>query len=210
MVLKSSHSYTNNANNNNIIFSLSGCLSLMTKVSTSLFLMSALLLSGCEQNTTEVLGLNSAELETPAINPIELEFDSIGNLKPNSEYNESSITLPISCRNDNIISAYNNKQSSIQVKGCGNVKAVLSDDTEGSRHQRFIVELDNTKPKHTVLIAHNIDLAPRVAGLTQGDDIVFYGEYEYNEQGGVVHWTHHDPAARHQHGWIEREGKRFQ
>ena len=47
----------------------------------------------------------------------------------------------------------------------------------------------------TVMIAHNIDRAPRVP-FKKGDDVTFRGEYVWNAQGGVVHWTH-DPR-----GWI--------
>jgi hypothetical protein len=103
--------------------------------------------------------------------------------------------------------AFEQKQSDVQVGAEGRVTRVLSDDNEGSRHQRFIVELFSG---HTVLIAHNIDLAPRVADLKVGDRVSFYGEYEWNPQGGVVHWTHHDPAGRHEGGWVELNGVRFE
>ncbi len=74
-------------------------------------------------------------------------------------------------------------------------------------HQRFIVRLASGQ---TVLIAHNIDLAPRVAGLTVGATVRFQGEYEWNDRGGLVHWTHHDPEGRRSAGWIEYRGTRYQ
>ena len=84
---------------------------------------------------------------------------------------------------------------------------MLRDDDEGSRHQRLIVELESG---HTVLVAHNIDVAPRVSSVREGDLLRFFGEYEWNEQGGVIHWTHHDPAGRHAGGWLEHEGSRYE
>ncbi len=93
-----------------------------------------------------------------------------------------------------------------QVEGSGMVMRVLSDDNDGSRHQRFILELSSGR---TVLVAHNIDLAPRISGLENGDTVSFFGEYETNDRGGVIHWTHHDPQGRHVDGWLEHEGQRY-
>ena len=76
-----------------------------------------------------------------------------------------------------------------------------------SRHQRFIVQLASGQ---TLLVAHNIDLAPRVADLKPGHIVAFYGEYEWNERGGVIHWTHHDPRGQHAAGWVEHNGVRYQ
>jgi hypothetical protein len=96
--------------------------------------------------------------------------------------------------------AFEQRTSNIQVEGQGVVQSVLSDDNDGSRHQRFIVALASGQ---TLLITHNIDLAPRVAGLRKGDVVSFSGEYEWNAKGGVIHWTHHDPSKRHPAGWIK-------
>ena len=113
--------------------------------------------------------------------------------------------LPGGTGTDIIVQAYETRTSSVWVEAGGRVERLLSDDNEGSRHQRFIIEV---APGHTVLVAHNIDLAERVP-VSRGDAITFRGEYEYNDRGGVIHWTHHDPQGRHAGGWIEHRGERY-
>ena len=103
--------------------------------------------------------------------------------------------------------AFENQVSNLQVAGEGIVEKVLQDDTKGSAHQRIILRVG---PDQTVLIAHNIDLAPRVGNIKKGDRLEFYGEYEWNNKGGVVHWTHRDPNRKHIDGWIMHEGKRYE
>jgi hypothetical protein len=103
--------------------------------------------------------------------------------------------------------AFKTRTSNVQVEGEGIVTSILADDLAGSRHQRFIVRLASGQ---TVLIAHNIDLAPRVASLQEGDSIGFYGEYVWNAQGGMVHWTHHDTQGRHVAGWLKHKGRTYQ
>lgn len=105
-----------------------------------------------------------------------------------------------------IAAAYQNRQSDLQVQGSGRVVRVLPDDNEGSRHQRFILELETGQ---TLLVSHNIDLAPRIDSLQRGDTVEFFGEYEWNDRGGVLHWTHHDPRGRHVDGWLRHEGKTY-
>lgn len=105
-----------------------------------------------------------------------------------------------------ILAAFRARRSDMQVEGFGTVQRTLPDDNEGSRHQRFILELSNG---HTLLVAHNIDLAPRLP-LEAGDRVGFFGEFEWSERGGVLHWTHHDPGGRHVGGWLELDGQRFE
>lgn len=106
-----------------------------------------------------------------------------------------------------LTAAFESHRSNLQVEGSGRVSRVLPDDNDGSRHQRFIVQLGTGQ---TVLVAHNIDLAARVASLKVGDPVEFNGEYEWNERGGVIHWTHRDPQRRHVDGWIRHNGRTYQ
>lgn len=108
---------------------------------------------------------------------------------------------------DPIASAFRDQRSGVQVTGRGMVTRILSDDDDGDRHQRFIVSLPSGQ---TLLMAHNIDLAPRVDPLRPGDFVEFNGVYEWNEKGGVIHWTHADPSRRHPAGWIKAGGRVFQ
>lgn len=101
---------------------------------------------------------------------------------------------------------YERKQSDAIVEGRAEVIRLLPDDNEGSRHQKFIIRIDRGL---TVLISHNIDLAPRVP-LRAGETIGFKGEYEWTDKGGVIHWTHHDPKQWREGGWIEHDGRRYE
>ena len=106
-----------------------------------------------------------------------------------------------------IANAFANRISNLQVSGQGIVIKVLPDDNSGSRHQKFILKLTNGQ---TLLVAHNIDLAARVSELIEGDSIVFNGQYEWNEKGGVLHWTHRDPNGSHPSGWLQHQGQTYQ
>ena len=103
--------------------------------------------------------------------------------------------------------AYHSGLSGVQLRDAGLVVKILSDDNKGSRHQRFILKMPVGL---TVLIAHNIDLAPRIKNINVGDTVEFYGQYEWNDKVGVVHWTHHDPAGRHVGGWLRHNGTMYE
>ena len=106
-----------------------------------------------------------------------------------------------------IARAFANHARDIRVDGSGSVSRVLSDDNQGERHQRFLVLLPTGQ---SILIVHNIEIAPRVDNLRVGDEIEFEGEYVWNERGGLVHWTHHDPSRRHRPGWVKHAGHVYQ
>ena len=118
--------------------------------------------------------------------------------EPNLEPSQATDDL------DRIARAFQQRQSDLQVRSSGQVLAVLPDDHDGSRHQKFILELPNGQ---TVLGAHNSDQAPRIQSMQEQDQLEFYGEYEYSDKGGVIHWTHHDPARKHVDGWLKHQGR---
>lgn len=97
------------------------------------------------------------------------------------------------------------RESGFMVTVDARVSKLLRDDREGSRHQRFLIELDDGQ---TLLVAHNIDLAKRVE-IEVGDPVRVRGQYEWNDRGGLLHWTHHDPDGDHPGGWIESDGRRI-
>ena len=114
----------------------------------------------------------------------------------------------VSAGGDQILTdAFANHRSNVQVQGGGIVTRVLADDNDGSRHQRFIIQLGSGQ---TLLIAHNIDISSRIDSLKEGDRVAFNGVYEWNPQGGMIHWTHHDPAGRHLSGWVKHNGRTYQ
>jgi hypothetical protein len=103
--------------------------------------------------------------------------------------------------------AFDDHARDLRVEGQGTVARVLKDDNEGGRHQRFIVRLASGQ---TLLVAHNIDVAPRVAALSRGDKVAFSGVYEWSAEGGAIHWTHRDPDGRQPPGWLRCNGRSYQ
>ncbi len=102
---------------------------------------------------------------------------------------------------------HDRKRSGEMVTASGTVVKLLPDDNIGSRHQRLLVEVDATDI--TIKLAHNIDLAPRIPA-SEGDRLTFRGEYQWNELGGAIHWTHHDPKQWREGGWVDAASKRYE
>ena len=110
----------------------------------------------------------------------------------------------LASQDDTVAHAFQNGISDLVVEIKGEVIRLLPDDLKGSRHQRFIIRLLSGQ---TLLISHNIDLAQRIDDLQVGDHVELRGEYEWNNKGGVVHWTHHDPQFRRPGGWIKHQNE---
>ena len=104
-----------------------------------------------------------------------------------------------------LMEAFKNHQSKLWLEVDGTISRILKDDLKGDRHQKFILKLANG---HTVLVAHNIDLATKVP-LKQNDSVLIRARYEWSKQGGVLHWTHRDPRMHIEGGWIQHKGKKY-
>lgn len=171
---------------------------------TSCFILTLGIIIGlvaCDKNNAT----NVTDTKTAIVNETKLHSSNYAASDANRTAAKSE-----ACNNDLIVQQYQakNPNKKIQVRGCGQVIKLLKDDNDGSRHQKFLIRIDHD-PAITVLVAHNIDLAARVANIEVGTPISFYGEYIYNNKGGVVHWTHKDPSARHQNGWLDYQGQRY-
>src|SRR5690349_8775207 len=75
--------------------------------------------------------------------------------------------------------AFDQRAEGRMVRVSGRVQRILADDRDGSPHQRFVIA---TKDGQTLLVAHNLDLAARLEGLSVGDAVEVHGEYEWNPQ----------------------------
>jgi hypothetical protein len=103
--------------------------------------------------------------------------------------------------------AFADHRSGLEVTAHGTVTRILSDNA-GPRgtHQRFVVRL--AAASQTVLVENNVDIGKRVP-IATGDEVLVHGEYVWNDEGGLIHFTHHDPAHTHEDGWIEVKGIRY-
>jgi hypothetical protein len=114
---------------------------------------------------------------------------------------------PPSASDRRLARAFSQGQSEFFVRVRATVLASLPSDHEGIRHQKFLIELSTGQ---TLLVAHNIDLAPPVRRLRVGETILIYGEYIWNADGGLLHRTHDDPDFLFPHGWIRYRGRKYQ
>ena len=103
--------------------------------------------------------------------------------------------------------AYESHAENVELTIDGIVDRILADQSGPSGpHERFIVRLADVDL--TVLIEHNLTIAPRVP-VGSGDRVTIRGEYVWNAQGGLIHFTHHDPDGSHAGGYILVAGRRY-
>lgn len=100
-----------------------------------------------------------------------------------------------------------NHRSQVEVTVDGVVVRTFPDRTSNTgTHEQFIIKL--TSEDLTVEIEHNISIGQRVP-VSDGDHLVVHGEYIWNAQGGLIHFTHHDPQGTHENGYIIDNGTTY-
>jgi Protein of unknown function (DUF3465) len=106
-----------------------------------------------------------------------------------------------------IVADFQSHQSNVEVTGDGTIVRLLSDRTSSTgTHEQFIIKLSSQDL--TVEIEHNISIAARVPA-SLGDHVIVHGEYIWNAEGGLIHFTHHDPQGTHEGGYIIDGGKTY-
>ena len=153
---------------------------------------------------SEDAGGGTAVIDEPS-NQAPDEVD-LSDLQIGTSFESSIPTLELTSL-DRLRQAVEGREERVWMTLEGEVVKVLADDLEGSRHQRFLFDVAPGIP--TLKLSHNIDLAPRIP-MGEGDTFVTRGRYEWNEFGGVIHWTHHDPDGDIEGGWVEFEGERYE
>jgi len=110
-------------------------------------------------------------------------------------------------RNDTerITSAWHKKSSNLLVEVDARVVLLLPNRDDIKKLQRFLVELENG---HRLEVAHDLELSENVP-VGVSSLIRLKGEFDYNENGGLIHWTHADPAGNRDGGWIEHNDMRY-
>lgn len=106
-----------------------------------------------------------------------------------------------------IVQDYQGHRSQVEVTADATVIRLLPDRLGGSGpHEEFIIKL--TSGDLTLLVEHNLSFGIR-APVAVGDHVIVHGEYICNAQGGLIHFTHHDPEGTHEGGFIEDNGTTY-
>jgi hypothetical protein len=106
-----------------------------------------------------------------------------------------------------IVGDFHNHQSNVEVTADATVVRLLADRTSSTgTHEQFIIKLSSGDL--TIEVEHNISIAQR-APLKVGDHVIVHGEYIWNAQGGLIHFTHHDPQGTHEGGYIQDGGTTY-
>lgn len=86
------------------------------------------------------------------------------------------------------------------------VVKILPFDTQGLPHQKFVVELSDSR---LITIISNLKLCEKIP-VEVNDMVSVGGEYvPTGKFSGIVHWTHFDPEKKRPNGYIAMDDKIF-
>ncbi|MEO6796107.1 MAG: DUF3465 domain-containing protein [Candidatus Dormibacter sp.] len=106
-----------------------------------------------------------------------------------------------------VVQDFQAHRSNVEVTADGTVITIFPDrHSNAGVHEQFIMRL--ASGGFTVEVEHNISIGARVP-LSTGDRVIVHGDYIWNDKGGLIHFTHHDPRGTHEGGYIQDNGKTY-
>lgn len=116
---------------------------------------------------------------------------------------------PGNAHNGDVYAAWRAGRSRVEVTASGSVARLLGTRVGRSgTHEGFLVHLSGAEGRGlTIRVEDNVDLTGPIP-LTEGANVEVRGEYVFDARGGIVHYTHRDPAGRHIAGYV-RVGDKF-
>ena len=97
-----------------------------------------------------------------------------------------------------VAAAYRDHRAILWLTVAARVAEVLPDSFGRYQHQRFLMRCPSGQQ---ILIVNDVTVGQRVPVKT-GDRVAAHGEYIWNRQGGLIHFTHDSAGA--EQGWILR------
>ncbi|MDP3509818.1 MAG: DUF3465 domain-containing protein [Candidatus Melainabacteria bacterium] len=114
--------------------------------------------------------------------------------------------IPYAVDDAQIIQAQSQQARKVELTVTAPIKKLLREEDYREPHQRFLLILSNGT---TVLVANDLQYGT-YAPVQEGNVVRIHGEYIWNERGGVLHWTHKSDEPRHESGYIDFNGMRYQ
>jgi len=97
-----------------------------------------------------------------------------------------------------VAAAYRDHRVFLWLTVAARISDILPDSFGRYRHQRFLIRCPTGQQ---VLIVNDVTVGQRVP-VKPGDRVAAHGEYIWNRQGGLIHFTHGSAGA--DQGWILR------
>ncbi|MDQ2741625.1 MAG: DUF3465 domain-containing protein [Chloroflexota bacterium] len=97
-----------------------------------------------------------------------------------------------------VAAAYHDHRAFLWLTVAARVAHVLPDSFGRYQHQRFLMRCPTGQH---ILIVNDVTVGQRVP-IKPGDRVAAHGEYIWNRQGGLIHFTH--SSAGGEQGWILR------